>query len=82
MYIGGKFHSLSTPLVDDPGATIGLFSLEVGASVALNERKSWLLLIDAGPMVNPIADQVSNLTDREYLRFLPNVTLSLVGRLF
>ncbi len=81
LYVGGKYHSLSTPLVEDPGATVGLFSLEVGASIALSERKNWLLLIDAGPIMNPVADQIRDLTDREYLRVLPNITLSLVGRL-
>lgn len=82
LYIGGKYHSLSTPLVEDPGASFGLFSLEIGASIALGERKNWLLLVDAGPIINPVADQINTATERDYLKVLPNITLSLVGRLF
>lgn len=82
LYVGAKYHALSTPLIDDPGATVGLFSFEVGASIALGERKNWLLLVDAGPILNPVAQQISSVTDRDILRVLPNVTLSIVGRLF
>lgn len=82
LYVGAKYHSLSTPLVEDPGASVGSFSFEIGAAVPLGERKNWLLLIDAGPIINPVADQISGATERDYLKVLPNITLSLVGRLF
>ncbi|MBM4179421.1 MAG: hypothetical protein FJ211_08835 [Ignavibacteria bacterium] len=82
LYVGGKYHALSTPLVDDRGASAGLFSLELGASIALGERKNWLLLIDGGPIFNPIADQIAAATERDYIRVLPNITVSIVARLF
>ncbi|MEY2718796.1 MAG: hypothetical protein RLZZ273_162 [Bacteroidota bacterium] len=82
LYVGAKYHSLSTPLVEDPGASVGSYSFEIGASIALGDQKNWLILVDAGPIINPVADQISTATERDYLKVLPNITLSLVGRLF
>jgi len=82
LYIGGKYHLLSTPLVNDPGASSGLLSMELGAAIALGEQRNWLILIDAGPILNPIADQLNAVTEGGYVKVLPNVTLSLVVRLF
>jgi hypothetical protein len=76
LYVGAKYHSLSTPLVEDPGASVGSYSFEIG------DQKNWLILVDAGPIINPVADQISTATERDYLKVLPNITLSLVGRLF
>ena len=70
-YVGGKYHDLSSAWIDDQGAGI-VYSVEVGASIALSKRKNWLLLIDAGPIINPFATT----------KVLPNITLSIVGRLF
>ena len=82
LYFGGKYHQLSTPLLDDPRATTGLYSLELGAAIALGERRSWLLMIDGGPILNPIAEQLQQSSELSIWKVLPNVTLSLVGRLF
>ena len=82
LYIGGKYHQLSTPLIDDPRATTGLYSLELGAAIALGERRSWLLMIDGGPILNPLAEQLQQSSELSIWKVLPNVTLSLVGRLF
>jgi hypothetical protein len=82
LYFGGKYHQLSTPLLDDPQAATGLYSLELGAAIALGEKRSWILMIDGGPIVNPIAEQLQQSGDVRVWKVLPNVTLSLVGRLF
>lgn len=82
LYIGAKYHSLSTPLVDDPGASVGSYSIELGGAIPLGERKNWLLTIDVGPIINPVADQIGSATDREFLKVLPNINLGIVGRLF
>lgn len=73
LYVGGKYHAVSLTLADDPSKTTrSVYSVEVGASIALSKRKNWLLLIDAGPIINPFATT----------KVLPNITLSIVGRLF
>jgi hypothetical protein len=69
-------------LIDEPQATTGLYSLELGAAIALGEKRSWLLMIDGGPIANPIADQLQQASNLKIWKVLPNVTLSLVGRLF
>jgi hypothetical protein len=70
-YVGCKYYELSSAWIDDQGAGI-VYSVEVGASTALGKRKNWLLLIDAGPITNFFATS----------EVLPNITRSIVGRLF
>lgn len=69
LYVGAKYHTVSTPLIDDPRATVNLYSVEIGAAVALSSTKSWMLMVDAGPLANQIFLQ-------------PNLTCTIVARLF